>query len=221
MGIFLNEKVQSYQLKKINYNNLGKYKSIIVGEIHKSASISIYRKLLSHYHFDYFICEFVYEDRCLDMETLKSRLDNASDGTFTSPCDYQNNYIFYKLAYDYKIPLIGCNPNNGKYRNMNDEDNYREAFMLKTVNEFIPKGKCLVQLEDHHLRSIPISKEFLSYCNDTEDDRGIYKSIDDLVVDHSSPIFEKYKNSSDTLILRVKDEYDNELKFTKKMKEGK
>lgn len=146
---------------------------------------------------------------------MKYRLDNASNGTYTSQCDKQDNYSFYKLTYDYNIPLIGCNPTNGKYKNMNDEDNHRESYMLKTINEFIGKGKCLAQLGDHHLRSIPISKEFLIYTNDIKDSRNKYKNIDDLIVDHPSPIFEKYKNSSDILILRVKNNYENELNFMK------
>lgn len=214
MGLF-REQVISYSKKNINYKSLEKYSSIIVGEVH--GSVQIYRKLLSLYKFDYFICEFVYTDRCMDKETLKDRLDNASNGTYTSLCDKQDNYSFYKLAYDYDIPLIGCNP-YGKYKNMNEEDTKREAYMLKTINEFIPKGKCLVQLGDHHLRSIPMSKEFLEFTNDTVDSRGKYKSIDDLVVDHSSPIFEKYKNSGNVLILRLDSNYKKEQEFIKKNK---
>lgn len=119
------------------------------------------------------------------------------------------------MAYDYNIPLIGCNLSNGKYKNMNDEDIHREAYMLKVINEFISKGKCLIQLGDHHLRSIPYSKEYLIYSNNSSDDREKYKNLDDLIVDHSSPIFEKYKSSNDILILRVKSNYEKELEFLK------
>ena len=118
------------------------------------------------------------------------------------------------MAYDFDIPLIGCNLSNGKYKDMNDEDNKREAYMLKTISEFIPKGRCLVQLGDHHLRSIPISKEYLIYSGSNKDDRGKY-GLDDLIVNHPSPIFEKYKNSNNVLIMRVKKEYEKEQNFIK------
>ena len=223
--ILVNESVSLYNSDSdINYNQLSKYKMIIVGEIHNNRMINMYRKLLSAYKFDYLIAEFADIDRSFTREELKQKMDNATNGLYnydpSRPCDYQYNYWIYKLAYDFDIPLIGCNPVNKKYKNMNDEDKNREAYMLSVIKEFESKGRCLVQLGDHHLRSIPITKEFLEYCNDTTDDRGIYKNIDDLIVENSSPIWDEYNNKPNILLLRVKSEYDNEINFMKNINES-
>ena len=222
-----NENVATYvSAKDFKYSGLSKYNMIIVGEIHYTGMGNVYRQLLSKYKFDYLIAEFADMDRSYTREELKEKMNNCTHGSYdydpSRPCDDQYNYWIYKIAYDFNIPLIGCNfVTNKKFKNMNDEDNVREQYMLSTIKEFESKGKCLVQLGDHHLRSIPITKEFLEYCNDTTDDRGIYKNINDLTVDHSSPIWEEYKDRSNTLILRVKDEYNNEINFMKNIIEGK
>ena len=220
----LNESFSVYNSSKdFKYNGLSKYKMVIVGEVHNNHMISIYRKLLSTYKFDYFIAEFADTDRSITREELKQKMDNCTHVSYTydpsKPCDDQYNYWLYKIAYDFNIPLIGCNPVNKKYRNMNEEDKNRETYMLSVIKEFESKGRCLVQLGDHHLRSIPITKEFLEYCNDTIDDRGIYKNIDDLVIENSSPIWDEYNNKSNVLLLRVKSEYDNEVNFKKSLNE--
>ena len=223
--ISVNESVSLYNSSKdFKYNGLSKYKMIIVGEMHYTGMVDVYRKLLSTYKFDYFIAEFADMDRSFTREELKQKMDNCTRGSYESdpsrPCDDQYNYWLYKIAYDFNIPLIGCNPIDKKHKNMNEEDRDREAYMLSVIKEFESKGRCLVQLGDHHLRSIPITKEFLEYCNDTTDDRGIYKNIDDLVVENSSPIWDEYNNKPNVLLLRVKSEYDNEINFMKNINES-
>jgi hypothetical protein len=81
--------------------------------------------------------------------------------------------------------------------------------MLDTLKEFEGKN-AVVQLGDHHLRSIPIDKGFLDYTGDTVDDRGI---VDDLTVDNSSPIWEYFANKKDVCISRVESEYKNEIDY--------
>jgi ribosomal protein S18 acetylase RimI-like enzyme len=82
--------------------------------------------------------------------------------------------------------------------------------MLKVLEEF-ENTNFVCQLGDHHLRSIPISKEFLDFCGDTTDDRGI---VSDLTVDNASPIWTHFKNSKYIAILREPNELKNELEFT-------
>jgi 2-phosphoglycerate kinase len=94
---------------------------------------------------------------------------------------------------------------------MHDEDAAREKYMLDVLKEFQGKN-AVVQLGDHHLRSIPISKGFLEYTGDTEDDRGI---VSDLTVDNASPVWEYFANRKDTCISRVPDEYKTELAYAK------
>lgn len=210
----------SYE-KDINFRSLLKYKNIIVGEIHNRGMIQIYDKLLSIFKPDFFICEFADRARYFTREEIKERLDNCRDET-SSPksddnvsCFYGYNRWCYELAYKYNIPLIGCNPGDkSNFKSMDEEDKYRESYMLKTIDEFTSKGKCVIQLGDHHLRSIPFDIGFLKFSNQTKDDRGIYKSINQLIVSNSSPIWDKYNNKSDTIIYRVKEEYETEKKYS-------
>lgn len=214
-----NESADSYDssssfFNDINIKKLLKYNMVIIGEIHNRNMIGIYDKLLTELKPDYFICEFADTDRCFTREELKDRMDNATDGaTSGTGADYQYNYWCYRLAYEHNVPLIGCNKVSRHYKRMNDEDKERENYMLKVLKEFENKGTCLVQLGDHHLRSIPISKEFAEYCGDIEDDRGI---VDDITVDFISPVWKYYSKKSSAIILRVKDEYKNEINFSKK-----
>lgn len=222
MIYYVNEAVEPYESSKVFIDSyikkLSKYKAIIIGEIHDRAMVSVYSKLLKLLDFDYFICEFAHDAKCLTKEELKEKLDQTTDGEFKKGIpDYQDDYVFYKLAYDNNVGLIGCDLNTGRrYKNMNEEDKARESRMISVLREYIPKGRCLVQIGDHHLRSIPISKEFLEYCHDTKDDRGIYKNIDDLVVNNASPIWDAYNKNGSVLICRVKKEYENEVNFMKK-----
>lgn len=194
------------------YKKASSYRSLIVGEIHDLSMIDFYNKLLSERKPEFFISELVHEDRVLDQNDLKAALDMATDGEFKRGVpDYQDNYAIYKLAYDHGCKLIGCDLYSVKhYNRMNDEDADREAFMLKVLEEF-ENTNFVCQLGDHHLRSIPISKEFLDFCGDTTDDRGI---VSDLTVDNASPIWTHFKNSKYVAILREPNELKNELEFT-------
>lgn len=98
---------------------------------------------------------------------------------------------------------------------MEEEDKVREKFMLDRIKQF-DKYSCVVQLGVHHLRSIPITKGFLDFCGDKEDDRGIVK---DLTVSFPSPIFEYYKDKSFAIIIREKENYINECKYMDFLKE--
>ena len=196
-----------------------KYSMVIVGEIHNTNMIEYYDELLYKIKPEYFICEFAYEDIVLTQEELADRLAHTTDGKFLKNIpDYQDNYEFYRLAYKHHCKLIGCNPYHVKrFKTMNEEDKVRESFMLQRIQEY-DKYNCVIQLGDHHLRSIPITKDFLEFCNDIEDDRGI---VTDLTVDFPSPIFEYYKDKSFAMIIRVKEEYINEQKFLDSKNESK
>lgn len=194
------------------YKRANKYRSVIVGEIHNSSMLKYYDKLLSERKPEYFISEFAHEDRVLSLPELKQKLDMATNGEFKPGIpDYQDNYAIYKLAYDHGCKLIGCDLTNVKhYNRMNDEDHEREAYMLKVLKEF-ENTNFVCQLGDHHLRSIPITKEFLDYCGDTKDDRGI---VSDLTVDNASPIWTHFTHEpKDVAILREPNELKNELDF--------
>jgi hypothetical protein len=194
------------------YKKANEYRSVIVGEIHNSSMLKYYDKLLSERKPEYFISEFAHEDRVLSLPELKQKLDMATNGEFKPGIpDYQDNYAIYKLAYDHGCKLIGCDLNNVKrYNRMNDEDHEREAYMLKVLEEF-ENTNFVCQLGDHHLRSIPITKEFLDYCGDTKDDRGI---VSDLTVDNASPIWTHFTHEpKDVAILREPNELKNEMDF--------
>lgn len=201
-----------------NISKIKKYKMAIIGEIHDRKMISYYDKLLSEKKPEYFICEFADTDRCYNRKQLKDRMDNATDGKPGNVgADYQYNYWAYNLAYKHNCKLIGCNPtglHKGNFDRMHDEDAFREDYMLKTLKEFEGKN-CVVQLGDHHLRSIPISKSFLKYTGDTVDDRGV---VSDLTVDNASPIWEYFKNKKDTCICREDNEYKNEVYYEKSLR---
>lgn len=199
-----------------DFKKMKKYPMVIIGEIHNRDMIKYYDKLLSEKKPEYFICEFADMDRCYNKKQLKERMDNATNGSFEGGgADYQYNYWVYDLAYKHNCKLIGCNRTDyDKQERMHDEDAIREKYMLDTLKEF--KGKnAVVQLGDHHLRSIPMDKGFLKYTGDTKDDRGI---VSDLTVDNASPVWEYFSNRKDTCISRVNDEYKNELDYMNSIK---
>ena len=196
-----------------DFDKMKKYNMVIVGEIHNNSMVDYYDRLLSAKKPEYFICEFADTDRCLTKKELKDRMKNATNGATSGVgADYQYNYWAYELAYKHGCKLIGCNnPNFKKSSRMHDEDAAREQYMLDVLKEFQGKN-AVVQLGDHHLRSIPIDHGFLNYTGDTKDDRGI---VSDLTVDNASPIWEYFKNRTDTCISREPNEYDTELKYVK------
>lgn len=199
-----------------DFNTMKKYPMVIVGEIHNRDMIDYYDKLLSIKKPEYFICEFADMDRCYNRKQLKDRMNNATNGSFEGGgADYQYNYWVYDLAYKHNCKLIGCNKTDyTRQDRMNDEDAIREKYMLDTIKEFEGKN-AVVQLGDHHLRSIPIDKGFLDYTGDTEDDRGI---VSDLTVDNASPVWEYFSDRKDACITRVNDEYENELNYMSSIK---
>lgn len=199
-----------------DFNTMKKYPMVIVGEIHNRDMIDYYDKLLSIKKPEYFICEFADMDRCYNRKQLKDRMNNATNGSFEGGgADYQYNYWVYDLAHKHNCKLIGCNKTDyTRQDRMNDEDAIREKYMLDTIKEFEGKN-AVVQLGDHHLRSIPIDKGFLDYTGDTEDDRGI---VSDLTVDNASPVWEYFSDRKDTCITRVDDEYKNEVDYMSSIK---
>lgn len=214
-GKFVGKTVQPRNLVARNdFKKMKQYPMVIVGEIHNRDMVDYYDKLLAEKKPEYFICEFADTDRCYTKKQLKDRMDHATNGaTDGVGADYQYNYWAYELAYKHGCKLIGCNnPNFKKTSRMHDEDAAREKYMLDVLKEFQGKN-AVVQLGDHHLRSIPISKGFLEYTGDTEDDRGI---VSDLTVDNASPVWEHFANRKDTCISRVPDEYKTELAYARK-----
>lgn len=195
--------------------SLKNYNMIIIGEIHSRSMIPIYDKLLTDFKPEYFICEFADQDECLNDKELKDRMDHATDGSYElkNGADYQYNYWCYELALKHHCKLIGCNPlSDTKFSNMDAEDKFREAYMLKVIKKYEHK-RCIVQLGDHHLRSIPITSEFIKFCGDeNKDDRGI---VNDIRTSNASPVFEYFKDKNNVLIVRVYNEYKNESDFMK------
>ena len=186
---------------------LSKYNMIIVGEEHSSKMIKYYDKLLSVFKPEYFICEFADEDVCLTQEELADRMKRATNGSYSKEdgADYQYNYWVYELAYKHNCKLIGCNPHSSHYpnthRSMELEDKYREEFMLDTIRKY-DKYRCVVQLGDHHLRSISYTQGFLDYIGETTDDRGV---VANLTVSFPSHIYIYYKDEPKALIMRTSD----------------
>lgn len=198
-----------------NINQIKKYKMAIIGEIHNRDMIKYYDKLLAAKKPEYFICEFADTDRCYTKEQLEDRMKHATNGAVGGTgADYQYNYWCYDLAHKHGCKLIGCNPPHENTGRMQDEDAVREKYMLDVLKEFEGKN-AVVQLGDHHLRSIPIDDGFLKYCGDEVDDRGV---VTDLTVENASPIWEYFSNKKDTCISRVSDEYKNEVDYQKTLK---
>jgi RimJ/RimL family protein N-acetyltransferase len=214
-GIYAGKvRIPSNVVDRNDMNAIKNHKMAIIGEVHTRDMIKYWDKVLSEKKPEYFICEFADTDRCYNRKQLKDRMDNATDGAVGGVgADYQYNYWAYELAYKHNCKLIGCNTSDYKGTGrMHDEDRVREAYMLKVLKEFEGKN-AVVQLGDHHLRSIPIDKGFLDYTGDVEDDRGI---VTDLTVENSSPIWEYFKDKSDTCISRVDDEYQTEIDYQNK-----
>ena len=202
-----------------NISNPDKYTMVINGEIHETGVSGIYDKLLSKLKPEYFICEFAYEDKVLTREELKDRIQKATKGKYIKNIpDYYDNYWVYELAYKHNCKLIGCNPYElpKSVKTMEEEDKIREAYMLKVLKEYKDK-KCLVQLGDHHLRSIPITKEYLSFIKDKGDSRGKYK---DMTVSFASPIYEYFSNDPKCLICRNKELFEKEQNYLHNINES-
>lgn len=212
MAVSLNE--------NINFNSLKKYRIIIVGEIHSRVMIDFYDKLLSSINPEYFIAEMAYGDVCLTQDELKDRLYNASDGTMESKCDYQLNYWLYKLAYDHNVKLIGCDIDEvsdksrwGKLsKGLYIENTFkkRETHMLDVIKKYDTK-KCVVQLGDAHLRSIPWTAEFQEW---SEGKKMTSSQKKESCVSYSSCIWDYYIDNPNVMILRDPNDYRNELKWT-------
>ncbi len=201
--------------ENINKINLNNYNMIMVGEIHNRKMIEYYDKLLTKFKPEYFICEFADMDKCLTDEELKDRMDHATNGSSSmdSKADYQYNYWCYELALKHHVKLIGCNPlSKYPHDTLEEEYKFREPYMLNVLKQYEDK-RCVVQLGDHHLRSIPNSKEFIEFCGEeNKDERGI---VSDCTVSFASPVFEYFKDKSNVLILRVRDNYIREQNFIK------
>jgi len=207
--------------KRNNFDIMKKYKMIIIGEIHSREMINYYDSLLSKIRPEYFIAEMAYEDVCMTKEELKDRIDNASDGTLASPCDYWLNFWLYELAYKHNVKLIGCDINVkvpkshwGKLsEGINIENTFkiREKHMLDIIKQYDSK-KCIVQLGDAHLRSIAWTKELQEW---SENKKYSQKEEKENCLSYNSCIWEYYKNNRDVLIVRDSEDYQKELLWTK------
>ena len=159
------------------------------------------------------IAEFAYDDKALTREDIKYKMDHATNGGM-GPCDYQYNYWLYELAYKYNIPLIGIDRGDtNSFKSREEEFKTRESIMINTIQQYSGKGRCLVQIGDAHVRSIPISKEYIKQYN--YDDEFYEGNIDNQTVSFASPIYEKYVNDPNAIIFRNKKEYEDEQKFLK------
>lgn len=208
----INEKVTPYSKHQdIKSAKLDKYKMVIVGESHSNSMIGIYNKLLSQSKYDYLLAEFAYDDKALTREDIKYKMDHATNGGM-GPCDYQYNYWLYELAYKYDIPLIGIDRGDTKkFKSREEEFKTRETIMINTIQRYSGKGRCLVQIGDAHVRSIPISKEYIKQYN--YDDEFYEGNIDNQTVSFVSPIYKKYANDPNVMIFRIKKEYEDEQRF--------
>lgn len=213
----INEKVTPYSKHQdIKSAKLDKYKMVIVGEYHNNSMIGIYNKLLSQSKYDYLLAEFAYADKALTREDIKYKMDHATNGG-RGPCDYQYNYWLYELAYKYNIPLIGIDRGDTKkFKSREEEFKTRETIMINTIQQYSGKGRCLVQLGDAHVRSIPISKEYIKQYN--YDDEFYEGNIDNQTVSFVSPIYKKYANDPNVMIFRIKKEYEDEQRFLRENK---
>lgn len=193
-----------------NLSRFGNANMIIVGEMHNRKMIEVWDNLLTKFKPEYWICEFADMDECLDDETLKDRIEHATNGSYDGKgADYQYNYWVYELALKHHVKLIGCNPIGKKFKTLDEEFKFREPYMLNTIKKY-DKKRCLVQLGDGHLRSIPWSKELQDFSGNYKDDRGI---VSDITVSFASPIWEYYHNKSGVKIIRWKHDYDIEKEF--------
>lgn len=208
----INEKVTPYSKHQdIKSAKLDKYKMVIVGESHSNSMVGIYNKLLSQSKYDYLLAEFAYDDKALTREDIKYKMDHATNGGM-GPCDYQYNYWLYELAYKYNIPLIGIDRGDTKkFKSREEEFKTRETIMINTIQQYSGKGRCLVQIGDAHVRSIPISKEYIKQYN--YDDEFYEGNIDNQTVSFVSPIYKKYANDPNVMIFRIKKEYEDEQRF--------
>lgn len=195
--------------------DLNKFRMIIVGEIHNDSVVERYNRLMSIYDTDTFISEFAYDDVCYTRDDLKTRMNFATN-TGMGICDFKNNFWVYELAYKHNTQLIGCDIEApGHLRTRTAHDIYREQNMLKIISGFNPERKAVVQLGDHHLRGIRYSADYM-YSTMSFFERLKAKWImpnEHIVSNTISPIWEKYKDDPDVLIIRDYDKYTHELRF--------
>ena len=208
----------NYDYRRPDINKIRKYRGVIVGEIHSKRMLSYYRTLINIVKPEYFLSELVKEDIVLTREELKDRLDKTTDGKFlTNIPDYQDNYEIYKLAYDCGVKLIGCDIENGYYKNADDEMQHREEFMLNRIKKY-SKYKFVCQIGDFHVRSIPIDEDFCKVMNQSPiDDTGNRNYP--IYVHFASNIWNTFHNSKDVIISREPGEYNRELEYLQKKEE--
>ena len=198
--------------KRPSIGELRKYNGGIIGEIHSGKMISYYKSLITTLKPEYFISELVHEDICLNRASLEDRLSKTTDGKFLKNIpDKQDNYEIYKLAYDYNLKLIGCDLENGSYKNADDEMQQRESFMLNRIKKY-SKYKFICQLGDFHLRSIPIDEEFCKIMKISSTDSTGNRSYP-IYVHFVSSIWNTFENSKDVIISREPEQYNKELEY--------
>jgi hypothetical protein len=212
----INESKNLY--KRPDISELRKYRGVIVGEIHSGKMISYYKSLINTLKPEYFISELAHEDIVLSQEELKDRLDKTTNGEFLKNIpDYQDNYEIYKLAYDCGVKLIGCDLENDKFKNADDEMKTRESFMLSRINKY-SKHKFICQLGDFHLRSIPIDEDFCKVMKQSATDDTGNRGYP-IYVHFASSIWNTFHNSKDIIISREPGEYNRELEYLQKKEE--
>jgi hypothetical protein len=149
-----------------------KYYLKIYGDMHTLDDFNNISNIVKKEKPDYFLCEFLLNDRVMNSIEAKNRLDNSGAGKL---CDPYFNLPYYQLAYETNIPTIGIDLDNSKLTR--DKNKLKESFierekqMIKVIEEFRNKGNCIVFVGDTHLRTI-----------ETEE------------LGKASPIYLKYKN---------------------------
>jgi hypothetical protein len=148
----------------------------IYGDSHSKDDLNKILKIVKKEKPDYFLCEFLLEDRVMDKKQAKKRLDAKGKGKL---CDPEFNISYYILAYETNIPVIGIDLDSDlgtlykkdyyKNRDIKESFKRREKRMVEVIKEFKDKGKIIVFVGDTHLRTIktdqlgpisPLQKEF-------------------------------------------------------------
>ena len=157
----------------------------IYSDMHTVEDLERIRDVLLLYKPEYFLCEFLLDDRVMNKKEAKIRIDKAGRG---EKCDPYFNISYYRMAVDVDIPFIGIDL-DVRYV-MKDKEKLKESFrirearMVEVINEFRVKGNVVVFVGDTHLRTIatnelgpisPIQKEFSKIATIIRNENGEIK----------------------------------------------
>lgn len=124
-------------------------KIYIFGEIHNNiSSVEYIKNQIIRIKPEYILHELLYEDTCLDKETIQSRLDNNG---INELCDPRINKDIYEIGLRLNCKLIGI----AKEVNANSiqkQFKLREQHMIYIIKQYVSEY-IMVVLGDTHLRS--------------------------------------------------------------------